>query len=987
MRFTSRVCVLLYVSIVLYLLFRFISWAFSSVCEETDRGLVDEAHILQLYGGWGRHLYYHRLCNETSKRYYYIEPYAYLNSLFKFRPETNYPILQRPNDCPSIPVGELLILVGIKTMPSKVALRNALRNTWLNPADWADAYSSTKIHLYPIFLLGDDSHATNVHEEADKYGDILQYQFSESHYNLTVKDNMFFEFFQTSCPNADYILKGDDDILLIPENLLGHLDLINSTTQLIGCMHRNEEINRNIRSKYYMPSELVPMDHYPNYFSGAAYLITKQVASELAAARFTVPMLPLDDTWVGVLINSINRTGDMYSSDSICTGVHVVPKGSGGWSMANDYDDPCFLAGLTIYHRYPSPERLRKAYQNLRQKNVTQLCHDRAQETIDNVAKKQRGPSLGKCSKLFVAKQAVKNVVTRETQHQSQRDFTIEDWGRKIHHQQEESKEFQKQLQKYIASLRQLANERTKLIDLLVLGYPAAWGSKEKIIDCQRAQEDVFDDCISSLNMDTMNKLTTYSAMFPELKNQIARLERRRIDLDSAKDSFEKVKQAKAVNSGKVQRVKSTMDNAQEKFDSMSRQLREDLPQVYSSRAGLIGYIFGSWIKQEMEMHSQLDQENIVIEKLMIQLQRDHTSGKLRSTTAESSRQSNRGNSSRESESSYGSGSVQFPRHDSTKDKKSPRKSSISNLPIHIPLRVPARPPSPDPQIAQLSDVSSEYPDPTPANEVIPKTKELSHDYVDIDQPLEKNANDPVAPEDIKKFSKREAPSPPQQKENCLSTSENKAIARTVSDSVVSERASLDLLVKTKSLEIAGPPVQSNPRFKEAPNHVKMARTSSRADDEQGGGSQNIHPHSKLQNFDFIEEEPQELILKTEPEPNKAVIEARSPSPVKIVNAAQSGSPSHPPPVPPPPYSNSQSSVQMPDGYERTVVAVYNYSAADEDELCFNKGDLILVIKHPQPDEQDEGWLLGIRKSVWESNSDLKASWGLFPENFTKALD
>ncbi len=112
-------------------------------------------------------------------------------------------------------------------------------------------------------------------------------------------------------------------------------------------------------SKYYMPSELVSsMEHYPNYFSGAAYLITNEVASELAAARFDVPMLPLDDTWIGVLVKSINRTSDMLSSDSICTGVHVVPKGSGGWSMANDYDDPCFLAGLTIYHRYPTPGSL-----------------------------------------------------------------------------------------------------------------------------------------------------------------------------------------------------------------------------------------------------------------------------------------------------------------------------------------------------------------------------------------------------------------------------------------------------------------------------------------------------------------------------------------------------------------------------------------------------------------------------------------------------
>jgi len=593
---------------------------------------------------------------------------------------------------------------------------------------------------------------------------------------------------------------------------------------------------------------------------------------------------------------------------------------------------------------------------------------------------------------VFKAKQAVKNVVTRENQHQSQRDFTVDDWGRKIHHQQEESKEFQKQLQKYIASLRQLATERTKLIDLLISGYPAAWGSKERIIDCQRTQEDVFDDCISSLNMDTMNKLTTYSAMFPELKNQIARLDRRRIDLDSAKDSFEKVKQAKALNSGKVQRVKSTMDDAQEKFDAMSRQLREDLPQVYSSRAGLIGYIFGSWVKQEMEMHSRLDQENEVIERLMKQLQRDHTTGKLRSTTAESSRQSNRGNSGRESESSYGSGSIHFPRNESTYDKKSPRKSSITNLPIHIPLHVPPRPPSPDPQIAQLSDVSSEYPDPAPSNETRTRGQDLAHEYIDIDKPQEiEHPNDKHLLEDIKTFTKREAPSPPQKKSNPSNVDE-KTIARTISDSVVSEKASLDLLVKTKSLEIVASASKENPRFKEAPNHNKMARTSSRADEEQGSMhstsfpsppkiSEGYNNQPKLQNdFAFVEQEPQELVLKTEPEPSKAIIEPRSPSPFKIVNA----SPTQPSPLTPPPYSASQPSIPMPDGYERSVIAVYNYAAADEDELCFNKGDHILVIKHPQPEEQDDGWLLGIRKKVWEEKSDLKASWGLFPENFTR---
>ena len=69
------------------------------------------------------------------------------------------------------------------------------------------------------------------------------------------------------------------------------------------------------------------------------------------------------------------------------------------------------------------------------------------------------------------AKHAVLNVVTRDNPpNLTNKDFTIEDWGRKISHQQEEGKEFQKQLQKYINALRTLTFERSRLLDLLLLG-------------------------------------------------------------------------------------------------------------------------------------------------------------------------------------------------------------------------------------------------------------------------------------------------------------------------------------------------------------------------------------------------------------------------------------------------------------------------------------------------------------------------------------
>jgi len=46
------------------------------------------------------------------------------------------------------------------------------------------------------------------------------------------------------------VFKGDDDILLVPENLFKHLELIDKSqnvSELVGCMHKNEMVNRNIK--------------------------------------------------------------------------------------------------------------------------------------------------------------------------------------------------------------------------------------------------------------------------------------------------------------------------------------------------------------------------------------------------------------------------------------------------------------------------------------------------------------------------------------------------------------------------------------------------------------------------------------------------------------------------------------------------------------------------------------------------------------------
>lgn len=68
----------------------------------------------------------------------------------------------------------------------------------------------------------------------------------------------------------------------------------------------------------------------------------------------------------------------------------------------------------------------------------------------------------------------------------------------------------------------------------------------------------------------------------------------------------------------------------------------------------------------------------------------------------------------------------------------------------------------------------------------------------------------------------------------------------------------------------------------------------------------------------------------------------------------------------------------LPPGILYRVRATYKYAAEDQDELNFEPGEMIRVIEFEDAEEQEEGWLLGIKESTGEK--------GLFPANFTKPV-
>uniref|UniRef100_A0A3Q2PHI4 Myc box-dependent-interacting protein 1 n=1 Tax=Fundulus heteroclitus TaxID=8078 RepID=A0A3Q2PHI4_FUNHE len=79
------------------------------------------------------------------------------------------------------------------------------------------------------------------------------------------------------------------------------------------------------------------------------------------------------------------------------------------------------------------------------------------------------------------------------------------------------------------------------------------------------------------------------------------------------------------------------------------------------------------------------------------------------------------------------------------------------------------------------------------------------------------------------------------------------------------------------------------------------------------------------------------------------------------------------------------SDADLPPGFLYKVKAVHEYTATDNDELELKVGDAVLVLAFDNPDEQDDGWLLGVKESHWSQKKDISAK-GVFPENFTQKV-
>lgn len=271
-------------------------------------------------------------------------------------------LLDIPDKCEE----NIFLLLVIKSSPMNYERREVLRKTW------AKERLHNGMWIRRIFILGTmndsfDKERMNklLQLEQREHNDILQWDFEESLFNLTLKQISFLEWMERNCLNARFLLNGDDDVFANTENMVDYLQSLTNNDGgehlFIGHLISDAGPIRIPWNKYYIPVQVYNSNLYPPYCGGGGYLLSAYTALTIYRMSQSITIFPIDDVYMGMCLAKAGLKPISHD------GVKTL-----GWSIPSsklDKYDPCFLKELLLVHRI-LPAEMYIMWQMIHQPNL-----------------------------------------------------------------------------------------------------------------------------------------------------------------------------------------------------------------------------------------------------------------------------------------------------------------------------------------------------------------------------------------------------------------------------------------------------------------------------------------------------------------------------------------------------------------------------------------------------------------------------------------
>ncbi|XP_015490463.1 myc box-dependent-interacting protein 1 isoform X1 [Parus major] len=535
------------------------------------------------------------------------------------------------------------------------------------------------------------------------------------------------------------------------------------------------------------------------------------------------------------------------------------------------------------------------------------------------------------------------------------KDEQFEQCVQNFNKQLSEGTRLQKDLRTYLASVKAMHEASKKLTECLQEVYEPDWPGRDDTNKIAENNDLLWTDFHQKLVDQALLTMDTYLGQFPDIKSRIAKRGRKLVDYDSARHHFEALQTAKKKDETKIAKPVSLLEKAapqwcqgklqahlvaqtnllrnqaeeelvkaQKVFEEMNVDLQEELPSLWNSRVGFYVNTFQSIAGLEENFHKEMSKLNQNLHDVLLGLDKQYS-----------------GNA--------------FP------VKAQPRKKTKLFARLRKKMSSGSTP-------AKANKSPSPPPDGSPITS--PETKTVNHELEasTLEAP---GASIPKSPSQLRKGP----PVPPPPKVTPSKEIKQENIISLFDDNFVPE-----ISVTTPSqFDAPGPfqegaslldldfdPIKPDATVGKTPTPASQSlpwdlwepAEAARAGAEAAGSEAAAGAEASKTEADSGSSTLPAVVVETFPATVNGTVEGGA----------------------------SSERADMPPGFLFKVQAMHDYTATDTDELQLKAGDVVLVIPFENPEEQDEGWLMGVKESDWIQHKELDQCRGVFPENFTERV-
>uniref|UniRef100_A0AAX7UT95 Amphiphysin n=1 Tax=Astatotilapia calliptera TaxID=8154 RepID=A0AAX7UT95_ASTCA len=172
--------------------------------------------------------------------------------------------------------------------------------------------------------------------------------------------------------------------------------------------------------------------------------------------------------------------------------------------------------------------------------------------------------------------------------------------------QETEGSRLQREMKAYMSAIKGMQQASINLTQSLHEVYEPDWHGKDDVLtigkDCDALWEDFHNKLVDS----TLLNLDAYLQQFPDLKTRVAKRSRKLIDYDSARHHMETMQTSGMKNDRKMIKAEEELKKAQKVFDELNTGLQEELPTLWDRRVGFYISTFKSVTNLEAKFHREI---------------------------------------------------------------------------------------------------------------------------------------------------------------------------------------------------------------------------------------------------------------------------------------------------------------------------------------------------------------------------------------------